>query len=58
MFIVPALRGFHSGEGKENKKVPFKQGAKGPEEVPATQLFFSPHHPHPDCCTHEGGLVE
>jgi hypothetical protein len=57
MLIVPALRGFHSGEGIEYKKVFLRQGAKGPLVVPDTQEFFSPHQPQPDCLTQLGGFM-
>jgi hypothetical protein len=55
--MVPALRGFHSGEGKVYKNVFLRQGAKGPLVVPETQEFFSPHHPQPACLTQLGGFM-
>lgn len=57
MLIVPALRGFHSGEGMEYKNVFLRQGAKGPLVDPETQEFFSPHHPQPACLTQLGGFI-
>ena len=55
--MLPALIGFHSGDGIEYKNVFLKHDANGPFGVPGIQEFFSPHHPHLELCTQAFGFV-
>lgn len=47
-----------SALGDENKKVPLKQGAVGPEAFPEMHEFEDPHHPHDPWCKQASSLLD